>query len=789
MNCLLLKKTVLPIFLCLLIMLVPACHNKKASLESAVKIPHSKDSRTRRDVQKEEYEWMLRSVAPIQLGLETKQTAFLQDICRYYTNQPSPELEVLESRGKELVTGPGGNEPLVLLWYGNILYENKKFDPAEYYISKGLEMTEKKQRPRTNSFFAMKNIAMIHYNRTNSARHTDFIESLALDFLFQAIKNGEFKSTEMPIAINQLKRIDMFPFEKIWQSFNHRIQEEKDVDPWLRYVVYGHSEIDEAWSFRGRGWAKDVTDKGWKKFESHLHNAGNALTKAWNLHPEYPQAATGMITVAMGGYKNASEELWFSRSVAAQMDYSEAYHNYLNASLPRWGGSYEKMLQFGEACLATQRFDTDVPMFYLVTARKAAVDLKNNRWRAVFHEKRVKRNLDKLFNGLLKEESRRKDRDRILTQQALTEMWRGNYSNAQTIFEKVDSDVRLSDGFCGKALSWSGRGRRTINAELRGFTGPYKELLKKAEHLSISNSEESIPLFIEGMKKYSDDKTIQSYLRRRIALQMTGCRASRAFIGRSALHIAAFEGSADAVKFLVENGADINAKDDGGDTPFHYAAANGKVDLCDLLLKNEANIDATNKKDQSPLYIACLRKQKKTASFLVKMGADINLSGNLGNSPLHIAILYHLPETASLLIKNDADLQKLSNNNWSPLHCAIFYNEPQIALQLIEKGADVNVRNGSNFTPLMIAVYARQPSVIENLIEKKANIEARTPEGWTALHLAAEYDRPEILKLLINHKANVKAKNSTEMTPYDRAEQFGNERCMEILKKALASSK
>ena len=738
------------------------------------------DSRTWNDVYKEEYQWMLRNVAPARLGIKAEHIGFLQNVCRFYTGQKSPDLQALEIMGEKLVNS-NADEPLVFIWYGNILFKNEKYEEAEKFLSIGMEMTHEKQRPIISIFFAMQNLARIQYKKTRNECQTDGLENAALDALDISLKNNDFKKTEMPIVISLLEQIDGAPFRNIWREFYNRINSNKNIDPWLKYVVEGNAEISEAWKARGYGWASEVTEEGWKGFRMHMLNAGNALTEAWKLHPEFPQAPASMIGVAQGGYKNSSYELWFSRTVAAQMDYDGAYLAFLEASLPRWGGSYSKMMEFGEKCLATKRFDTNVPMYYLVTARNAARDLKNNRWRAIFHEKDVGDNLDLLFEGLLNEKSRTKDRDRILTQNALTQMWRGNYKKAKAIFDQVNSEVDLHDGFCGKALSWSGRNRTTIEAELRAFTGPYGEILKKAEKLSINNSPKSIPLFIEAMNKYRNDNEIYTYLRRRIALQMSGCRARGAHLDLSAMHIATEEGSIETIQFLLDSGADINAKDRHGDTPLHQAAVEGNVEICKILLKNQANINAINKQNRTPLYQACIYKHKETAHLLIESGADVNIPCNMRSLPLHIALLYNMPEIASLLIKSNSKLEEMTLDKWAPLHIAIYYKEPTIAIDLINNGVDVNVRNGRNYTPLMLAVYAGYPDIVQKLVEKMADLEAKSPHGETALHLAAEWDRPEIIKILLDNNANVKARNSSGLTPLERAKLLKHKKCIDIL--------
>jgi ankyrin repeat protein len=49
------------------------------------------------------------------------------------------------------------------------------------------------------------------------------------------------------------------------------------------------------------------------------------------------------------------------------------------------------------------------------------------------------------------------------------------------------------------------------------------------------------------------------------------------------LHIAAARNQKDLAELLVANGADVNAKDNGGHTPLDWAVNQGNNDIADLL--------------------------------------------------------------------------------------------------------------------------------------------------------------------------------------------------------------
>jgi lysophospholipase len=61
--------------------------------------------------------------------------------------------------------------------------------------------------------------------------------------------------------------------------------------------------------------------------------------------------------------------------------------------------------------------------------------------------------------------------------------------------------------------------------------------------------------------------------------------------GRYALHLAACEGKFDLVKYLVENGAEVNVKDRWGHTPYSEALRFGFTEIADYLLQHGAKVD------------------------------------------------------------------------------------------------------------------------------------------------------------------------------------------------------
>ena len=104
---------------------------------------------------------------------------------------------------------------------------------------------------------------------------------------------------------------------------------------------------------------------------SRVRLARDYLIEAWNLHPEFPEAAARLITVTwdLGRTVPETPRFWFDEAVAAQFDFQEAYERLLDTMRPESGGSNERMIAFGLECAATRRFDTSIPRVLLQAAR------------------------------------------------------------------------------------------------------------------------------------------------------------------------------------------------------------------------------------------------------------------------------------------------------------------------------------------------------------------------------------------------------------------------------------
>ena len=84
---------------------------------------------------------------------------------------------------------------------------------------------------------------------------------------------------------------------------------------------------------------------------------------------------------------------------------------------------------------------------------------------------------------------------------------------------------------------------------------------------------------------------------------------------------AAYNGNIEAVKQHLAAGTDVNVKGGFADgTPLHYAAANGHKEIAELLIEKGADVKAKDEGGKTPLDVAIQLKRTELADLLRKHG-------------------------------------------------------------------------------------------------------------------------------------------------------------------------
>ncbi len=159
--------------------------------------------------------------------------------------------------------------------------------------------------------------------------------------------------------------------------------------------------------------------------------------------------------------------------------------------------------------------------------------------------------------------------------------------------------------------------------------------------------------------------------------------------------------SRELIEYLIENGADIEAKSDGGWTPLHSQAYGGHKAGVELLLEHGADIEAKHAYDMTPLITSIRWDRIEVAKLLVEKGSNVDATNTLGRTPLIISATEGYTELAKIFLDHNADIHiKDDSYKRTALHFAALNGHLKIVEELLKKGADPNEKDGAGKTPL-----------------------------------------------------------------------------------------
>lgn len=188
--------------------------------------------------------------------------------------------------------------------------------------------------------------------------------------------------------------------------------------------------------------------------------------------------------------------------------------------------------------------------------------------------------------------------------------------------------------------------------------------------------------------------------------------AERAFVS------AAEKGNIKLVRFLLDQGIDINSTNDENANALMLASFNGHHEIALLLLQKNIDVTRQDRGGFNALILACETKSPNITLVqkIIESGANINATSKRGATALMTA----------------AKIGHLG-----------------IVKLLLEKGANIDATNTDhNITALIWAANEGHRAIVEFLLEKGANKNIMTYNNYTAETIAKENGHYDIVNLI-----------------------------------------
>lgn len=254
-------------------------------------------------------------------------------------------------------------------------------------------------------------------------------------------------------------------------------------------------------------------------------------------------------------------------------------------------------------------------------------------------------------------------------------------------------------------------GQRLINAVRDGDLKTTREVLD--QHPELVNAKTTI-----------DQRAL-------IPVDYTGAEAKpREMLALPLLHLAIVAGKIDALRLLIERGANVNARNADRRLPLHDCFELNHDDFTKILLEAGAVADVC--------AATAYGMKDRLREILAQHPEDAN-DLQTGNSPLGWAAYGHQPEAATVLLEHGAivDRAPYDAKAWGP---AAMVASEDVARVLLEHGADPNWRDEGGNTAIHCAIRSRivgdPAEFVRVLIEFGADSKLRNRDGHTALEEA-----------------------------------------------------
>ena len=149
----------------------------------------------------------------------------------------------------------------------------------------------------------------------------------------------------------------------------------------------------------------------------------------------------------------------------------------------------------------------------------------------------------------------------------------------------------------------------------------------------------------------------------------------------SALARTIYDAKPEVFRLLLAKGADIESKDQWGDTPL-MRAVGGNPEVVKMLLEKGADVNVRNLEGETPLMQAY---QEENIIALLNKRADINAQDNKGYTALIHAITQYNLEKVKILLDHGADKNIKTRNGRTALQIAgQFATKEQVVKMLME---------------------------------------------------------------------------------------------------------
>uniref|UniRef100_A0A8W8HUJ0 Uncharacterized protein n=1 Tax=Magallana gigas TaxID=29159 RepID=A0A8W8HUJ0_MAGGI len=240
--------------------------------------------------------------------------------------------------------------------------------------------------------------------------------------------------------------------------------------------------------------------------------------------------------------------------------------------------------------------------------------------------------------------------------------------------------------------------------------------------------------------------------------------------------------------FAIQKHGIFSKKDGKGTPPLVTAVNTGNLEICRYLLENGAKIDATDRRlKRSALQYAILAKNLDIFDLLLKYNPSLDQGDYRGKTALHRICAIKDPRYFQRVIKHygtfpDHIMEQETDDGVTPVISACQSGNSQQLKELIDQGAPISTKDDNGRTALHYCADNLETQCAEMLLAKDPSLlEVKDSQGFTPLHMSVISGNVPLLKLLLAKGADIRSLDSELHTPTHWATVCGHLEILDIL--------
>jgi ankyrin repeat protein len=206
-----------------------------------------------------------------------------------------------------------------------------------------------------------------------------------------------------------------------------------------------------------------------------------------------------------------------------------------------------------------------------------------------------------------------------------------------------------------------------------------------------------------------------------------------------ALFKAASVGSLKIARMLIDSGESVHSTSKTGKPYFVDVVAKGNMDGIQFLLENGAPVNAKNERREEVIVQVVKTDNIEVTRLLLNHGANANAKDAIGEEIIVYAVKKGTVELARLLLDHGADTNAESVIKHSILYTAVQSGNADMVGLLLDKGASVRLLNILSTSILEATIGMKRLQIVKKLIEGGADV-----DGTDALQ------QPILIKVIRN---------------------------------------